>query len=64
VSDGLNPEILSCAAWKMLFHPDNSYFHIPKLSVTFHVLDTDVESGTSGVHSTASFANIQVQVTA
>jgi hypothetical protein len=48
----------------MLFHPDNSYFHIPKLSVTFHVLDTDVESGTSGVHSTASFANIQVQVTA
>jgi hypothetical protein len=48
----------------MLFHPDNSYFHIQKPSVTFDVLVTDVESGTSGVPSTASFANIQVQVAA
>jgi hypothetical protein len=56
--------MLSWAAWKILFPPDNSYSPIPKLSVTFHVFVVDVESGTSGVHATASFANIHVPVIA
>jgi hypothetical protein len=49
---------------KILFHPASAYLHIPKLSVTVHVFVVDVESGTSGVPATASFANIHVPVRA
>jgi hypothetical protein len=47
-----------------LFPHANSYLHIPKLSVTVHVLVVDVDSGVHGVAGTASFANIHVPVAA
>ena len=59
-----NHAILSWAAWNILFPHANSYFHIPKLSVTAHVFVVDVDSGVHGVAGTASLANIHVQLAA